>query len=48
MKTAVAAGMYGVGAVWGFRTPEELNENGARQLAHHPSDVPPILGDVHK
>jgi len=43
MKTAVAAGMYGVGAVWGFRTPEELNENGARELANHPSDVPPIF-----
>ncbi len=43
MKTAVAAGMYAVGAVWGFRTPEELNENGARELANHPSDVIAII-----
>jgi phosphoglycolate phosphatase len=43
MKTATAAGMYAVGAVWGFRTPEELNENGARELANHPSDVIAIL-----
>ena len=43
MKTATAAGMYAVGAVWGFRTPEELNENGAKVLANHPSEVVDIL-----
>jgi beta-phosphoglucomutase-like phosphatase (HAD superfamily) len=32
MKTANAAGMYAVGALWGFRTAEELRENGAKLL----------------
>jgi len=39
MKTAVAAGMYPVGALWGFRTAEELLANGARELAAHPLAV---------
>jgi phosphoglycolate phosphatase len=39
MRTAVAAGMYGVGAVWGFRTPQELNDAGAQALAQTPTDV---------
>ncbi|MFC1671664.1 HAD family hydrolase [Planctomycetota bacterium] len=43
MLTAIAAGMYPVGAVWGFRTPEELNKNGAKALANHPSDVIKII-----
>ena len=30
MRTATAAGMIAVGAAWGFRTPEELVESGAR------------------
>ena len=32
MKTAVTAGMYPVGALWGFRTEKELLENGAQAL----------------
>ena len=39
MQTAVAAGMFPVGAVWGFRTPEELKESGARVLIEHPIDL---------
>ncbi len=39
MQTAVAAGLFPVGALWGFRTAEELTANGARALAAHPSDV---------
>lgn len=36
MKTAVAAGMYPVGALWGFRKAEELVEGGARILIPKP------------
>ena len=39
MKTANAAGMYAVGALWGFRTAEELNENGAKEIIEHPTDL---------
>ena len=39
MKTAVAAGMYPVGALWGFRTARELMANGARALVMRPTDV---------
>jgi len=43
MKTAVAAGMYPVGALWGFRTAEELKENGARELIHRPVELLKLL-----
>lgn len=43
MKTAVAAGMHPVGALWGFRTPEELLASGAAELAHQPLDVLKIM-----
>jgi phosphoglycolate phosphatase len=33
MRTAVAAGMFAVGALWGFRTEEELRLSGAQALA---------------
>jgi phosphoglycolate phosphatase len=39
MKTAVAAGMLPVGALWGFRTGKELLENGARVLVKKPREV---------
>jgi len=39
IKTASAAGMYPVGALWGFRTTEELLANGAKMLAKKPQDV---------
>jgi phosphoglycolate phosphatase len=42
MKTAVAAGMFPVGALWGFRTAEELTANGARVLIESPLDLPII------
>ena len=43
MKTAVAAGMYPVGATWGFRQADELTENGAKTLIKHPTDLLKIL-----
>jgi phosphoglycolate phosphatase len=39
MRTAVAAGMYPVGALWGFRTAEELLETGAAVVAKSPVEV---------
>ncbi|MHB8789277.1 MAG: HAD family hydrolase [Desulfobulbaceae bacterium] len=39
MKTAVAAGMHAIGALWGFRSAEELQTAGAAELAAQPLDV---------
>ncbi len=43
MQTAVAAGMFPVGAMWGFRSSEELKENGAKALLKYPSDIFTLL-----
>ena len=43
MQTAHAAGMYGAGALWGFRTAEELKANGAKILLKSPQDVLNLL-----
>ena len=39
MKTATAAGMFPAGALWGFRTAEELKANGAAILVEQPIEV---------
>lgn len=39
MKTAIAAGMFPLGALWGFRSKEELFENGAKALLQRPQDI---------
>ena len=39
MKTARGAGMFPIGALWGFRTAEELKDSGAEVLVAHPSEV---------
>lgn len=39
MITAHSAGMFGVGVSWGFRSVEELLENGARKIIHRPSEL---------
>ncbi len=39
MQTAVAAGMFPVGALWGFRTAEELKKAGARKLIKKPTEL---------
>lgn len=44
MKTASAAGMHPVGALWGFRSKDELAGSGAANLAQTPSDVVAIAG----
>ena len=44
MQTACAAGMDAVGALWGFRSGEELLKYGARRLIEKPSAVLECLG----
>ncbi|MEE9502107.1 MAG: HAD hydrolase-like protein, partial [Candidatus Aminicenantaceae bacterium] len=39
MKTAFAAGMFPVGALWGFRDKNELEENGAKAVINHPLEL---------
>jgi phosphoglycolate phosphatase len=39
METAIRAGMYPVGALWGFRPRRELLESGARALVQVPGDL---------
>jgi phosphoglycolate phosphatase len=43
MKTAIAAGMFPVGALWGFRDAKELTANGAKALIAHPMDLLKLL-----
>ena len=43
MKTAISAGMYPVGALWGFRTAEELLASGAEKLIESPMDLLELL-----
>ncbi len=43
MLTANAAGMYAVGALWGFREADELLAAGAKTLIQHPLDLLKLL-----
>ena len=43
METAVAAGMFAVGALWGFRDRAELVAHGAQAVVEHPREVPALL-----
>lgn len=43
MQTADAAGMYGIGVLWGFRPAEEMIAGGARILLREPQDLMPWL-----
>lgn len=45
MRTANAAGMFAVGALWGFRTAEELLATGAKVLIEKPRDLLGVLSD---
>ena len=44
MQTAVAAGMFAVGVLWGFRSADELTANGAKVLLKKPLDLLRVLG----
>lgn len=46
MKTAIAAGMFPVGVLWGFRPMKELQKNGAKALSEHPVDIIRIMDDT--
>jgi len=43
MKTSVAAGCFSVGVLWGFRSEEELRDNGANAIVKDPLDVLKML-----
>ncbi|MFC1867918.1 HAD family hydrolase [Thermodesulfobacteriota bacterium] len=43
MKTAIAAGMYPVGALWGFRSMKELKSSGAKALIEQPQEILSLL-----
>jgi len=43
MKTAIASGMFPVGALWGFRSKEELQANGAQALVGQPQEILTLL-----
>ena len=43
IQTAKNANMFAVGVLWGFRSKEELVENGAQFLLNHPLDLIEIL-----
>jgi phosphoglycolate phosphatase len=43
METAIAAGMYPVGALWGFRDARELLDHGAKTLIKQPQELLTLL-----
>jgi phosphoglycolate phosphatase len=43
MQTAVNAGMYPVGVLWGFRDAKELLDNGAKCLIEKPMELADII-----
>lgn len=45
METARNAGIYAVGALWGFRGADELLRCGAQRSIAHPLDLIPIIDD---
>ena len=45
METAVNAGMFPVGALWGFRTKQELLKHGARKLVARPQELLTLIGE---
>ena len=46
MQTAVNTKTHSIGVTWGFRTVEELNENGAQHIADTPSDILDIINNL--
>ena len=45
MQTGKGAGMKTIGVLWGYRSKEELLENGADGLAETPKDILGFLND---
>jgi phosphoglycolate phosphatase len=48
MQTAVSAGMFPVGCIWGYRTAEELLSAGAKVLINTPAEVLDIINNKRK
>jgi phosphoglycolate phosphatase len=48
MLTAIAARMFPVGCLWGYRTADELLKAGAKVLINHPSEILEILNNQNK
>ncbi|MFH0802068.1 MAG: HAD family hydrolase [bacterium] len=46
MKTAVSAGMFPVGVLWGFRPAEELFEAGAKIVLSRPMELSDLLRNL--
>ncbi len=46
MLTAVNAGCYPLGVLWGFRTADELSKNGAKALAKSPKEIVEIIKGI--
>jgi phosphoglycolate phosphatase len=44
MQTANAADMFAAGALWGFRTADELLQSGAKTVVQNPLEVLDLLG----
>jgi len=43
MKASIGAGMFPVGVLWGFRSAEELRDNGAKVLINKPLELLELL-----
>ncbi len=39
MRTAVSAGMFALGVLWGFRSEQELTQNGAKKIINRPAQI---------
>jgi phosphoglycolate phosphatase len=48
MQTAVSAGMFPVGCIWGYRTADELFKSGAKTLINTPAEVLDIINNRRK
>lgn len=48
MKTAVAAGMFPVGCLWGYRSADELLSSGAKLLVQTPAEVLDVIKNRRK
>lgn len=46
MQTAANSGTHSIGVLWGFRTIEELKENGGQHFAAAPSDILDIINKL--
>ena len=47
MAAAVNAGALPIGVLWGFRTAEELQKNGAEYLFSSPAEITDLIGKLN-